>query len=218
MLAFCEDKNLVISDVSFLANNGNDSNNFTFVSEVHHSVSWLDHCISNVVGHHKIHSMEVLYNCTGSDHLPISMIVQCNHHTVATKTTVNSTNSCLKWSKLCAADINMYRSNTDNYFQRLSIDRDLLLCRNVSCKSSVHKRKIDDLYNNIVNGLVQSSKDFVQIRKHSNRHRPGWNDICKEAYNQKRDAFLMWKDSGKPIFAIYNKSRANFKYALRYCK
>ena len=32
----------------------------------------------------------------------------------------------------------------------------------------------------------------------------------------------MWKDSGKPkhgpVFAIYNKARANFKYSLRYFK
>ena len=105
---------------------------------------------------------------------------------------------------------------------KISLDTDLLLCKDASCKSTDHKRKIDTLYDNIVNSLVQSSKDLVQIHKHSENHRPGWNDIYMEAYSQKREAILMWKDSGKPkhspVFAIYNKARANFKYSLRYCK
>ena len=68
LITFCSDEGLVLSDVNFLGKNNDASNTFTFVSEVHHSVSWLDHCISNVEGHNKISSMEILYSCTGSDH------------------------------------------------------------------------------------------------------------------------------------------------------
>ena len=150
------------------------------------------------------------------------MCVECSSHMANTKPIVNLIQSCLKWSKLSDADNDRYHYNTENYFRTFSLDMDLLLCKDASCKSSDHKRKIDNLYGNFVNGLAQSSKYFVQIHKHSENQKPGWNDICKEAYSQKREAFLMWKDSGKPksgpVFAIYNKVRANFTYFLHYCK
>ena len=73
LLTFCSDEGLVLSDVGFLGKNNNQSNTFTFVCELHHSMPWLDHCISNVEGHDEIISMEIMYSCTGSDHFPLSM-------------------------------------------------------------------------------------------------------------------------------------------------
>ena len=50
--------------------------NFTFVGEAHQSTSWLDHCVSNSLGHNNIVDMEVLYDCVSGDHLPLMLCIK----------------------------------------------------------------------------------------------------------------------------------------------
>ena len=93
LFTFCDDEGLVLSDVRVLGLNNNQNNNFSFVSDMHHSVLWLDHCVSNVEGHNKITNMEIMYNCSGSEHFPLSM-------NVASKSSKNLNhvkNGQLKW-------------------------------------------------------------------------------------------------------------------------
>ena len=48
------------------------------------------------------------------------------------------------------------------------------------------------------------------------------NKNCKDSYQQKRAAFALWKDCGKPregpIFMVYKRSCLNFKYMMRFRK
>lgn len=50
----------------------------------------------------------------------------------------------------------------------------------------------------------------------------GWNDYVKEYHHVARDAFLYWCSMGKPrqgpIHKNMSQTRAQFKYALRFCK
>ena len=45
LLSLCEDEGLVLSDLSFLGYDRKKEHIFSFVSEAHHSTSWLDHYI-----------------------------------------------------------------------------------------------------------------------------------------------------------------------------
>ena len=51
---------------------------------------------------------------------------------------------------------------------------------------------------------------------------PGWNDSVKDLHEAARDAYLLWKHSGKPrqgvVYDIMKQARAKFKYALREIK
>jgi hypothetical protein len=49
-----------------------------------------------------------------------------------------------------------------------------------------------------------------------------WNDYCREAHGEARDAFCLWVGNGKPrqgpLFDIMRLSRSRFKSALRQCR
>jgi len=63
---FCGDEMLSISDSTWC-----DSKSFTFYSEAHQTVSWIDHCICNSNLHSAITDISILYNYVSSDHLPL---------------------------------------------------------------------------------------------------------------------------------------------------
>ena len=114
LVSACEDNGFVISDMVFLANKQDP---FTFVSEVHHTTSWLDHCVSNVVGHNNILTMDVLYSYGGSDHLPLFMSTKCCMQTESVTDCFNTSKPHIKWSKLSDSDLNKYQNCTNRYLK-----------------------------------------------------------------------------------------------------
>jgi len=51
---------------------------------------------------------------------------------------------------------------------------------------------------------------------------PGWNEFVKDKHRLAREAYLQWLYGGKPRHGLLhfsmNRTRAQFKLALRYCK
>jgi hypothetical protein len=50
---------------------------FTHYSAAHHTVSWLDHCVSPVSAHNLINDIRVCDKFVVSDHLAIQIAVNC---------------------------------------------------------------------------------------------------------------------------------------------
>ena len=79
------------------------------------------------------------------------------------------------------------------------------------------------MYEDIIDALRVSGEELTNQKKKSN-HRPiaGWNDYCREAHSNARDAFLLWADNNKPrsgpIFDTMRHSRTVFKQAIRHCR
>ena len=50
----------------------------------------------------------------------------------------------------------------------------------------------------------------------------GWNEYCKLANEQAREAYLLWRDNGRRkqsfLFLTMNKSRTYSKYIVTMCK
>ena len=109
-----------------------------------------------------------------------------------------STNRQVQWLALDDADRLKYKLHTDTLLQRVFVPIDVILCT--------------------------SATDVLKTRPVSKQYKvvPGWNDVCSDAHNQAREAFVLWCVHGKPktgpIFTCMSKSRALFKYALRHCK
>ena len=55
-------------------------NTYTFCSEAHHSVSWLDHCVCNANLHSALRDKCVLYDYITSNHLPILITFDLRNH------------------------------------------------------------------------------------------------------------------------------------------
>ncbi len=84
---FCDDNDLILSSKDILPRDS-----FTYVSEAHHTVSWLDHCLSTADAHESIHNIEVCYNLATSDHIPICITLDVNSMPILS----NQTNNCAK--------------------------------------------------------------------------------------------------------------------------
>ena len=91
---FCSDTGMVISDEAMLA-----GNTFTQLSEIWHSTSWLDHCLSTSDGHNLITAMHVQYGTSCRDHIPLIVDISIESVPVL-EYTVNDTTSMVDWDKL----------------------------------------------------------------------------------------------------------------------
>ena len=70
LLAFCSAYELTISDYQRY---GRGSGQFTYVSDVHNSTSWLDHIICSHNVYSKIKAIKILDKLPSSEHLPLQM-------------------------------------------------------------------------------------------------------------------------------------------------
>jgi exonuclease III len=220
LIHFCRSENLVISD-RILA--PNDS--FTFFSEAHGSVAWLDHIVSTNNLHSIIDDICVKYDYISSDHFPLLVKINIGNVNVA----VNSEQSekhqdfkHIRWDNISDTLLDQYKEQCAAELSRFSFNHDLLLCDDVLCNDETHKRGIDLFYNSILVALHNTSA--ILTEKESKPYKPvaGWDDVCAELHAHARNAFLLWVSSGKPRFGekfdLMKNSRAQFKRALRDCK
>ena len=158
-----------------------------------------------------------------SDHFPIICSLEPGKILVQSdKQDTETSLSRIKWEDVSQDDIRIYNIATCDRLSKIIPDCDLLLCKNLNCDHSSHIHKIDSFYDNIISALYNSSVHSQS--KHNTVHNviPGWNEYCKLAHEEAREAFLLWCVNGKskqgPIFELMTKTRAAFKSALRKCK
>jgi exonuclease III len=217
---FVEDTGCVISDYHLLCKK---SDVYTYVSPAWGSTSWLDHCVSTENAHNVITSASVLADYVCSDHVPLciefNIEINTSHENNSNPNAV-SYRPC--WDKASHDELSEYSNICTTLFE--SFDTSAIeSCNNVNCTDVTHHYYIDNLYNYIIESLHKASNEvFVTSRKPKANIVPGWNDYVKDAHLAARDAFVIWNDAGKPkfgpVFDIMKRSRAVFKYCLRYCK
>ena len=72
--------------------------------------------------------------------------------------------------------------------------------------------------------MQESGSDIIgnTSTKSTIKQIPGWNEYCKVVYTEARDAYILWRNRGKPRFGndfeLMKRTRAYFKYVLRKCK
>ena len=224
---FCKDVNLILSDVHFLEH----ADTYTYYSEAHHSVSWIDHILTTVSGHSLIDSVTVDNTFISSDHFPVTMKINAslsmNDSMPRACAPGGSHTSCesnhrVKWDGLSSDELDKYYCRTDALLRELPLENDVLLCDNINCCDPVHINSIDRLYNNIIRCLKEASTSIHTKAKVVHKQVPGWNDYCQAVHSEARDAFLQWTVHGRPryglLFDAMKSSRARFKYTLRQCK
>ena len=102
---------------------------------------------------------------------------------------------------------------------------DVICCSDAACDRSDHKAEIESLYHHSYNCLINATKQcFSQRRLNSNFKKcvPGWNDYVYEAKSAASDAHYLWCQWNKPkfgpLFDLMRRTRAKYKYAIRYCR
>ena len=217
LVTFCSDHMYSLSDVDKL-----DDDTFTYFSESHGTVSWLDHCITTKNVHDCIETITVLYDYVDSDHFPLSITLS-----VANLPSYSEPHVALKqsidWANADDAKIEKYKVLVSGYLANVTLPVDAILCKDVACKNVDHTRCLDTFYHDIVNALTRAGNEAIGCHtKGKFIPVPGWNEHVKEAHDDSRDAFKLWRVNGKPkhgpFYELMRTSRARFKYALRACR
>ena len=78
------------------------------------------------------------------------------------------------------------------------------------------------MYTSIIDALVTASEEITDKTCKNFDQVLGWNDYCKAAHSDARNAYLIWRNSGKPrngyMYSEMKRTRSYFKYVLRKCK
>ena len=210
---FVEDSNCILSDCVIL----NDV--YTYVSPAWGTTSWLDHCVSTEDAHNAISSIEILHDFVSSDHLPLCVTLSLDLDKVnVTDESTAKPKPC--WDKASKEELDKYFHESNELFK--NIDIGIAVCTDSNCNCDTHYRCIDRLYSDIVASLHQASNKLCKTSKVFHRVVPGWKHYVNDSHIAARDAFVMWNNAGRPrfgpVFEIMRRSRALFKYSLRYCK
>uniref|UniRef100_A0A8C6PWR0 Reverse transcriptase domain-containing protein n=1 Tax=Nothobranchius furzeri TaxID=105023 RepID=A0A8C6PWR0_NOTFU len=217
LIQFCVNNNLVLTSKERLP-----ADSHTYVSEAWHSTSWLDHCICTEDAHECISRVEILYSLATTDHIPVSLVVNCESLPVLLQHQSPSHTEKLTWAKVSVEDIRKYYLLSDCSLRSVSVHKETLQCRDVNCEHMEHRLHLCTLYQNIVDSLIIASEFLCQKGATKFKPLPGWSEHAYALHAESRAAYKVWAAAGKPKSGsiLESKKAANvkFKNAVRYIK
>ena len=217
---FINESGLIVSDLDKLP-----ISSFTHVSHAWSTTSWIDHCISSADMHDSIANLDIKYEYVSSDHKPLLIEIDIKHLPKYDFSQTNSIHSKINWNNLSQNNLATYTESSEYFLSRVKIPQNTVLCKSGKCTDKSHLDGINILYNDIIYALQQSSKVLLKSRNMDSKkyhYVPGWNEQVKESHTAAREAFHLWKLCGQPrtgaLASLMRRSRANYKYALRFCR
>ena len=218
LVNFCEENNLILSSQILLP-----AESYTYISEAWHTTSWLDHCISTADAHAILESIEIVYEASMSDHIPVVLVLDVDSLPEMSKEVNTAGIAKLDWSKLSNNDVLSYFGRSNDLFNKVLLPYDAILCADVNCKVNSHSKDLCLFYDSIVGALYEASRPMYQQAKSKKKVKPGWNKHVAAKHAEAKRAHKAWVLAGRPRQGpvLDNKKNANnvFKSAVRYiCK
>jgi len=221
LAGFCADEDLVLADGCL------PSDSFTYVSDAWNSTSWLDHCLASQSAKLLLHDFYIIAPSSSSDHLPLSFSVDFDCMYVGdpppmgpfqhpTKVNFHAVSDSIAAYTACVND-NVCKVDLSSF--------DVIKCSDVHCSHPEHLDQIDLFFTTLNNCLLSASSVCLSSGfSSSSRHKrvPGWSEYVHDAHIAAKDAFRLWcawnKPKSGPVFDLFKKSRATYKYAIRHCR
>ena len=149
MIDFCNDNSLLISSQLLLPN---DTYSYVCTREGVPYHSWLDHIVSSSDFHKSIETINVLYNMSDEDHIPVCMDI--NVSVLPNLTCENNDYSgTISWDRIKDCELKKYLNLTDKHFSNIHIPVQALICGDLHCSNNSHKLMLDELFCNITKCL-----------------------------------------------------------------
>ena len=165
----CDTTELVLADIEYI---GQSDNNFTYISDAHHTTSWLDHCVSTVNAHHSIVDINILYDHMASDHLPLSVTCQIDKLINMEDSTPNqdsTTHTSVNWSEVGTVKLAKYSELTERYLKTIDILVDAINCGLHNCTCDDHNNNmISCYYDDIVDALKKLPMSHSELNSVTN--------------------------------------------------
>ena len=216
MVDFCEENNLVISTKELLP-----SDSYSHISTRSDNMfkTWIDHVVSSKDAHMAIENIDMLYNITDEDHIPFIAYLNVTNIPKVTSET-NEVVSRVKWSNIKDSELHKYYNNTNEFLGKIKIPADAIKCKNMNCQNNQHKQELQNFYTDITGSLTKASTHLNKESSNNYTHRPGWTEYVSELYDYSKTCRQIWLDANIPrqgiIHENYVKSRARFKYAMKF--
>ncbi len=209
-------KCFIFSDVEAMPNES-----FTYLCPARNTTSWLDHIAVSESLKEMIDDINIRYDMALYDHFPLACKINIGICNVGIVDVRIEPSEFIDWQKLTSADnLQIYKSNLNNYLHELDISRfNCLDCCVYRCDDEQYIKELNVIYNSIISLLLKSSSLFKKepIKKH--KVIPGWNDEIKDLHKFARNKFLAGKKRGRPISGVeleeMKKSRTEFRNKLK---
>ncbi|XP_022832297.1 uncharacterized protein LOC111360568 [Spodoptera litura] len=222
LVSICEDQSWFCIDVDML---GLDSGTYTFISDVHGTSSWLDHCIATRAARQAVVGVNVEYDTWWSDHFPVIIKIHLHLINPKTSTKVSSVNKDVVWGVKTDEQICLYTRECTNRLKCIDFPSECSNCADQLCGDRGHRHVLDKLYADIVTAL----RDAAALAGRGGARNcgggsrlAGWSACVGEAHGEARAKFNMWIMCGRPKSGISYKemrdSRRVFKSRLKWCQ
>jgi exonuclease III len=222
LAGFCLDEQLELADSCL------PSGTYTYVSDAWHTTSWIDHCLVSQSARCLPTNFSVSLSSTSSDHLPLVFDIGFDFRVTPSLTDFNiRPKPCkIKFCDQPAAAIRDYTECVRQYVSMIDVrDFNVIYCDNIHCCLPDHRQQLDTLFNVLSDCMLRAASDCLGQSSSDSKHQkgmPGWNEHVKEAHAVAKDAFQLWQAWNKPkfgpVYELFRRSRASYKYAIRYCK
>lgn len=197
---------------------------FTFLSPGKNTTSWLDHILCTKEVLRNISNISIDYECAIFDHFPLYFEFEFSLN-VLPSTFLNDdlVRNLVHWSKINKTQQSEISQKIDMLIVNGNIMcYETLNCTVEGCSNSNHIRQLDQIFDDVIVMLLDSTKKFSHQSIKKAKIVPGWNANVKQLHSNARHHFLLWKGKGKPHEGIYldnmKASRTAFKIALKKCK
>lgn len=219
LLSFCVENNLLCADIELL---GIDSGEYTYISDAHHTKSWLDHCVVTQAAFTSITSVKVLHGVYWSDHVPLA--ITCDIEVILNSAQAANNNNLfnrIKWGNRDLNETNLYARICCDKLKRLRFSSQCLKCDIFTCRN--HLYLVDKFYCDIVQVLQNAASISAGSRCLSKKRKViGWNYHVMESHHDARFHFKRWIDAGKPnagdLYSEMINSKRTFKNKLKWCQ
>ena len=146
---FCDEDQFRICDLIL------PPDTFTYLSPSHNSTSWLDHVLCS--GDVTVTDIKVLNNLSLFDHFPITVKIDLKSGETLIPENKNHVRQFIDWTKF---DEEVYNGKLEELLCSISI------CDKVGC-IFVHRKQMDDCYEQIIRSISEASHDFCMIGRQS---------------------------------------------------
>ena len=156
LIKFCHENAYVLDEQSKLP-----GHNFTFHSDAHDSMSWIDHALWSMSVYQIIDNMGVLYQYLTSDHFPLTLCLNVPYAAVPKQASDNVQMSTVQqkgdWGQLPVEPIKLYAHNWC-FVRDLVLPDDAITCSGGHCTNQGHVDMLSSTYGHIMNCLQKADE------------------------------------------------------------
>lgn len=198
---------------------------YTFVSDAHGSVSWLDHALFSDGFKAACSDVHVHHEFLTSDHKPLALTLELGSIPRVTEAEIDPyVVKAVCWDKVTQEQRSVFHQTTGEVLSALEIPYDDFICHDSCSERCEHVQAAEQHYEKVMDVLRSASEPLTSVKQSSTFVAvAGWNELVADAHKTARESLYLWRIHGKPRDGGIIHQRkcfhvAQFKYAFRACR